>query len=159
MLDKQSFLNVVQNTPLVSVDFLLMRGNEVLLGLRNNQPAQNFWFVPGGRILKNETITQALLRIADNELGIAELVKNSQLEVTFYGIYEHFYDDCFANADISTHYVVLAHQVKLPANFDLPIVDEQHSAFKWWPIQELLASKEVHQYSKNYFLKKLGSHA
>lgn len=159
MLDKQTFLNVVQNAPLVAVDFLLMRGNEVLLGLRNNRPAQNFWFVPGGRILKNETITQALLRIADKELGLAELVKNGQLAVTFYGTYEHFYDDCFAGVDISTHYVVLAHQVKLPTNFDLPIADEQHSAFKWWSVQELLASTEVHQYSKNYFLKESGSHA
>jgi colanic acid biosynthesis protein WcaH len=159
MLDKQTFLNVVQNAPLVAVDFLLMRGNEVLLGLRNNRPAQHFWFVPGGRILKNETITQALLRVADNELGLAELVKNGQLKVTFYGTYEHFYGDCFAGVDISTHYVVLAHQVILPKDFDLPLADDQHSAYQWWPIEALLASDQVHQYSKNYFLKEFGSHA
>ncbi len=153
MLDHQTFLNVVANTPLVSVDFLLMRGNEVLLGLRNNRPAKGFWFVPGGRILKDETIAKALLRIAGNELGLAKLLENGQLKVAFYGAYEHFYDDCFAGDHaVSTHYVVLAHQIQVPADFALPSTDTQHAAFKWWPIKEVLTSDAVHQYSKNYFL-------
>ncbi|MDP2000518.1 MAG: hypothetical protein Q8K22_13130 [Rhodoferax sp.] len=55
MLDFDTFLDVVNHTPLVAVDLVLVRGgHEVLLGLRNNRPAQGFWFVPGGRILKNE---------------------------------------------------------------------------------------------------------
>ena len=153
MLDQTSFLIVVKNTPLISVDFLLMQGGEVLLGLRNNRPARNFWFVPGGRILKGETIKQAILRVAEKELGIAKMIENGQLKVTFYGTFEHFYDDCFvANSDTSTHYVVLGHKIELPADFVLPMVDEQHAEFKWWDIQTLLSSDSVHQYSKDYFL-------
>lgn len=152
MLNAQTFLNVVANTPLVSIDFILQRGEEVLLGLRNNRPAQNFWFVPGGRILKNETIQQAIKRIADKEFGIAKMIENGQLNVTFYGTFEHFYEDCFAGEVASTHYVVLAHKIELPNNFAMPAVDEQHAEFKWWSINEMLASNSVHQYSKNYFL-------
>ena len=155
MLDKHTFLNVVQNAPLVSVDFLLMRGNEVLLGLRNNRPAQNFWFVPGGRIFKNETITQALLRVADKELGVAKLIENGHLKLTFYGSYEHFYDDCFAGKGTSTHYVVLAHKLEVDADFVLPIADEQHAELKWWPVTQALNSNEVHQYTKNYLVQGL----
>ena len=53
MLDFDTFLGVVNHTPLVAVDLVLVRGGqEVLLGLRNNRPAQSFWFVPGGRIIE-----------------------------------------------------------------------------------------------------------
>lgn len=156
MLDQQTFITVVEAAPLVSLDILMIRGGcEVLLGLRNNRPAQGFWFVPGGRILKNETINQAFLRIAKKELGLEVLGKNSQLNVSFYGSYEHFYDDCFAgDVGVSTHYVVLAHKVDVPENTPLPASDEQHIAFKWWSIQEALQSKEVHQYTKNYFIQR-----
>lgn len=152
MLDAQTFLNVVANTPLVSIDFILQRGEKVLLGLRKNRPAQNFWFVPGGRILKGETIRQAIKSIAEKELGIARMIENGQLNVTFYGTFEHFYEDCFVGEVASTHYVVLAHKIELPTDFAMPAVDEQHAEFRWWSISEMLASNKVHQYSKNYFL-------
>ena len=152
MLNYNTFLNVVDSTPLVSVDLLVVRNGEVLLGLRNNRPAKDFWFVPGGRIQKNETITKALLRVADKELGISGLIERGQFDVTFYGNFEHFYDDCFAGeVDVSTHYVVLAYQVTVPSDFTLSTKDDQHSELKWWSVNQILQSKEVHQYTKNYF--------
>ena len=151
MLDAQTFLNVVANTPLVSIDLILQRGDEVLLGLRNNRPAQNFWFVPGGRILKDETIQQAMMRIAEKELGIAKMIENGQLKVTFYGTFEHFYEDCFAGEVVSTHYVVLAHKIEFNMPITMPVADEQHAELKWWKVNQVLKSKVVHQYTKNYF--------
>ena len=41
-----------------------------LTGLRSNPPAQGAWFVPGGRIRKNEPLALALDRIAREELGL-----------------------------------------------------------------------------------------
>ena len=32
--------------------------NEVLVGLRINSPAKNYWFTPGGRIFKNEVANE-----------------------------------------------------------------------------------------------------
>lgn len=152
MLDNQTFAKVVAATPLVSVDLVVMSGgSEVLLGLRNNRPAQGFWFVPGGRILKNESIQAALVRIADKEIGLGALIASGELKVSFHGAYEHMYKDCFAgDVGISTHYVVLAHKVEVPSDFALPVADEQHAELKWWPIKEALASNQVHQYTKNY---------
>ncbi|HPH06129.1 MAG TPA: NUDIX domain-containing protein, partial [Methylotenera sp.] len=147
----KNFLNVVANTPLVSVDLVLLSGDEILLGLRNNRPAKGFWFVPGGRILKNETINQAILRIAEKELGLSSLIKDGQLIVTFLGTYEHFYSDCFAGDNgVSTHYVVVAHKLELNKNIIVTIADEQHSELKWWKLDQALKSKVVHQYTKNY---------
>lgn len=100
---------------------------------------------------KNETIQAALLRIADKELELGTLIASGELKLIFHGTCEHMYEDCFAgDIGISTHYVVLAHQVEVPADFALLIAYEQHSKLKWRPIMDALASNLVHQYTKNY---------
>ena len=54
-LDKNTFSTVIASTPLVPIDLVVKNHqSQVLLGQRLNRPAQGFWFVPGGRILKNE---------------------------------------------------------------------------------------------------------
>ena len=58
-------LKIIDATPLISIDLIILNSNdEILLGKRNNRPAKGYWFVPGGRIRKNETLKQALSRIA-----------------------------------------------------------------------------------------------
>ena len=55
LLDEDSFRAAVAAVPLVSIDLVVRRANgDVLLGLRNNRPAQGQWFVPGGRIRKGK---------------------------------------------------------------------------------------------------------
>ncbi|TOB15241.1 NUDIX domain-containing protein, partial [Vibrio parahaemolyticus] len=55
-LDEQTFKLVVASTPLVSIDLIIRNSKrQILLGQRTNRPAQGFWFVPGGRICKDET--------------------------------------------------------------------------------------------------------
>ncbi|WP_188925660.1 NUDIX domain-containing protein [Shewanella algicola] len=62
---------MIENTPLVSIDFVVYnQKGEVLLGKRNNRPAQGGWFVPGGRIKKDELMSAAFKRLAKNELGV-----------------------------------------------------------------------------------------
>ena len=154
MLDSQVFANIVAVTPLVSIDLVVLRGGrEVLLGLRNNRPAKGSWFVPGGRIFKDESMRTALFRIAEKELGLGKLIGQGELTLSFHGAYEHMYSDCFAgDIGVTTHYVVLAHKVECPNDFALPVADEQHAELKWWTIEDAMKSPEVHQYTKNYFL-------
>lgn len=126
--DKTTFLEVVRNTPLVSIDLIVRdRDGRLLVGKRVNEPARGTWFVPGGSIRKDETLAQALARISKWELGVGLTLD----DVRFAGVYEHFYDTNFAAAPgVSTHYVVLAYIVQRPFdNTDLPA--EQHSAWHW----------------------------
>ena len=37
-------------------DHFQNKKSEILMGIRSNNPAKDFFFVPGGRILKNENI-------------------------------------------------------------------------------------------------------
>jgi len=145
-LEKDRFLQVIDATPLVSIDLLVFNErNEVLLGRRTNKPAQGFWFVPGGRILKNERVEEALQRISSHELGVSP--STSELV----GVYDHIYPDNFAGAaGINTHYVVLAFKFSLPAGVRLA-PDPQHSDLKWWKPSEILASEEVHENTRAYF--------
>ena len=143
MLDDYTFKTVIDSTPLVSIDILLKKDNKILLGKRINKPAQGYFFSMGGRINKNESIDNAMARVALNELNI-ELKSIPK----FIGVFEHFYDDSIYK-NVSTHYVNLAYEYEVEEISDFPI--EQHNEYRWFGISELLESKQVHKYVKDYF--------
>ncbi len=147
MLEKHKFLEIITNTPLVSIDLIIKnKKNEVLLGYRNNRPAKGFWFVPGGRIRKNETIDEAFERILAAETGMI-----FQGEKKLLGVYDHIYNDNFANVpNINTHYVVIGFEIQVNNNVTI-VKDEQHKEYKWIKINEILQSDNVHKNTKNYF--------
>ena len=83
---KNTYLTVIKNTQLISIDLIVKnKENKYLLGLRNNKPAKNFWFVPGGRIRKLEDFADAIKRISLDEIGV-ELNNGKSL-----GVYRHLY--------------------------------------------------------------------
>ena len=107
-LSQEDFATVVRATPLISIDLIVEneRG-EFLLGQRTNRPAQGYWFVPGGRVQKDETLAQAFERLTLAELGL-----------------------------------------RLP--------DSQHDDYRWLKPDALLASDNVHDNSRAYFLAQAG---
>lgn len=147
ILQQDIFEQIIDATPLISIDLIIKNSEgKYLVGLRNNKPAQGFWFVPGGRIFKNETLNNAFIRIAKEELGIDSLRDNAQ----HLGVYEHFYDDSVFNDNISTHYVVLGYQILADITIEeLPY--SQHQEYVWLSKNELLIHANVHQHSKWYF--------
>lgn len=149
-LETSLFKTIVANTPLISIDLIVLdKEGRALLGQRQNRPAQHFWFVPGGRIFKDESFEDAFKRISQEELGVeAELI-----DAKFCGVYEHFYDDNFSGANFSTHYVVHGFTLLLdPESLDLP--PTQHSAYQWFEVESLLSEPMVHHFTKNYFLSR-----
>ncbi|NYE25228.1 GDP-mannose mannosyl hydrolase [Pigmentiphaga litoralis] len=148
-LDTPRFKAAVGSVPLVSIDLVVRCGDRYLLGLRTNQPAQNSWFVPGGRIRKNELIGEALRRLVEEELGLP----HDHPPATPRGTYEHFYDTDFSgDMTASTHYVVLAYAMTLPdTGLELPV--SQHSQYTWLERDAILARDDVHRYTKSYFLE------
>lgn len=119
-----AFMDVVRDATLISIDLIVKDAvNEVLLGLRRNEPAAGLWFVLGGRVLKNETLDVAFARLSQVELGITL----SRQAAAFYGIWEHFYD---SNAGLlpgfSTHYVVFDYQITLNKNTLCLPLDRQY---------------------------------
>lgn len=145
MISIDKFSIIVENTPLISIDFIINKDRQYLLGKRVNKPAQGYYFTIGGRILKNETIHQAIERISIKEIGLHVTME----QLTFLGTFEHFYDDSFPSDKISTHYIVLAYLLDFNKKINLPIVE--HSEYRYFSKNELLENNHVHEYVKNYF--------
>lgn len=150
-LSAEDFLNVVTNTPLVSIDFVIENDkNQYLVGKRINDPAKDYWFVPGGRIYKNETIKNAIARLMKEELAIDHFHGKYKL----LGTYEHMYDTCFYKFNpyfTSTHYIVLGIKIHITEDIDCIDILTQHSTYCWMNTHELITDPMVHDNTKNYF--------
>lgn len=147
-LDQSLFKTIVTNTPLISIDLIIRNeAGMALLGQRLNQPAQGYWFVPGGRIFKDEKFNQAFSRICQEELGYEMQIVNA----TFLNVFEHFYQNNFSSDDFSTHYVVHAYELSV-LDHELNLPYEQHSSYKWFDQDTINHSEQVHQYTKDYFI-------
>lgn len=150
-LEKDIFSSVIKNAPLISIDLIVKnQEKKVLLGKRVNKPAVNSWFVPGGRIYKEETIEDAFSRLTLGELGKSLDIKDT----IFIGVYQHFYDDNVFGDDFSTHYIVLGFELYIEEELYLDNI--QHEKQKWFTIEKLLGSNEVYSYTKDYFKKEKG---
>ena len=158
LLDPSIFKKIVENTPLISIDLCIVDGERILLGKRNNPPAKNYFFVPGGRIRKDESINDSFNRILKDEVS-AETIDSSRR--IFLGVYQHFYKNNFLNTtDFSTHYIVLAFKIEVEDLYfkdkHLPII--QHSKYIWHEFaNENNAKFKIHKYTKAYFNKLINS--
>lgn len=151
LLSKQDFVAACSALPLVSIDLMLTcrtgDGEVLLLGMRNNRPARDFWFSPGGRIRKNEGIQLAMHRIASEELGMP---LSWLSRATLLGVWDHFYEDSAFSDAVSTHYVNLAYRLPVSEEefglLSLPSGTlEQHSAWKWFPLDIASCDESVHE--------------
>lgn len=155
-LPASEFAAAVAALPLVSVDWVVTNPDgQLLLGQRINAPARGWWFTPGGRIRKNEALAQAMLRVGQDELGLAPDVCRQVLgKAWLMGAWDHFYPDSAFSASVSTHYVNLPHWLPLTwaevALLKLP-VGEQHSAWQWLPLANDAAQNLLmHPYVRLY---------
>jgi colanic acid biosynthesis protein WcaH len=139
---------IIRLAPLISIDLIIRNArDEVLLGLRTNEPAKGCYFVPGGMIMKGERLAEAFARVLKKETGQAANLGDARL----LGAFEHFYDtNRSGRAGFGTHYVVLGYELRWPSEA-APTGDDQHSELRWWPVSELLVSDRVHDNTKNYF--------
>ena len=147
-LAPETFRQVVELTPLVSLDLVVRdRAGRMLVGYRRNKPAQGCWFVPGGRLGKNETRRDAFARLSRVELGVELSFEGAR----FMGVFEHLYPDNFlGDPGFGTHYVVLAYAIEAdPHLLRLPGGD-QHDSYAWLSDDEIDRRDDVHPYSKAY---------
>ena len=155
MLSAQTFKAVIETTPLVSIDLCLICNGQILLGNRSNEPLKELWFTPGGRIHKNVTWQDALLRIAEVELGLSG---SPVQDFALMGVWDHFYSNSALDQNTSTHYVNLPHYVEFKSKPQITL-DDQHGEFKWFDLSVASNDEKFHPYMRNYaswLLNKIG---
>lgn len=136
----EEWKTIVKNIPIVSVDLVVLHDGGVVLGKRTNEPAKGEWFVPGGRVLKNESLQEAVHRVAKEELDV-----NVQIEESL-GAYEHFYE----NSDVAgcgKHYVANGFVVST-TNREKISPDEQSEEMSVFGMDDL--TKDLHKYVRQY---------
>jgi len=142
----------VKSMPIFGIDLIIVLEEErVLMGKRLNKPAKGKFFVPGGRVYKDESRAEAFSRIINMETGLDYDLKRTES----LGLYEHFYKIKMNEIDIyPTHYIIEARLINLTeADKKLNIKnDDQHSSLRWINIFNDI-STEIHTYSLDYIKK------
>lgn len=156
-LAQANFDKLREWAPLVSMDLNVMnQQGQALLGFRKNEPAKNTWFVPGGRIRKDESFRSAFARIVRDELGLsADLGASANIDdAVFIGVFEHHYP---AKEHVaigsSVHYVVLAYRLVATGDSLSGLPTSQHADWRWFDVAAVLADPSVHANTKAYFRK------
>ena len=71
----EEFKKIYSRVPRLCLDLVVKNENGVLLTLRDIPPAKGLWHIPGGTMLFDENIDEAIQRIAGEELGTSVRVK------------------------------------------------------------------------------------
>jgi colanic acid biosynthesis protein WcaH len=145
------FLEVIKNTPLVSIDLIVKDQEErILMGFRKNEPVKDTWFVPGGRIQKGETLDRSFERITSDELGITYTRDKARL----IGVFDAIYDTNFLGIEgVGTHYVAIGYEIK-PTPVPRAFPTGQHRSYQWFSPMDLENNdirKMIHPNNYPYF--------
>ena len=145
MLPTELFKTVVDNAPLFAIDLVVVNeSDEILVGKRLNAPAKDWWFVPGGRVFKNERLSVAFQRLSRGELGAQYSLEQAHL----LGLFEHFYDNSVFDSTTSTHYINATHLLRVKTDeLNLP-TGEQHLNYRWVPLSDVESDTTIHRFSK-----------
>ena len=114
------FNSFIDYMPLVCVDVVIIHNNKCLLLKRKNWPAKNQYWLPGGRILKNESIKEATIRKVKEETNLNTVYRS------FLTVEETF----FQNDQLTKHTINLTNLVVATTDTGFRL-DNQHSNFKW----------------------------
>lgn len=137
------YREIHRSLPVVCVDIIITDGKRFLLAKRSNEPEKNKWWMPGGRILKNELLKEAAARFLKKETGL----RGKQYELL--GFHEFFASPGYFPG-INAHTIAFVFRVKAAGGSRIRL-DGQHSEARWFS----RVDKSWHPYVKR-FLKKAG---
>lgn len=69
-LTYEEFTSIYSRVPRLTVEVYIHTPNGILLTLRNLASWNNIWHLPGGTVYYGETVENAVIRIAEEEIGI-----------------------------------------------------------------------------------------
>ncbi|MDD2870850.1 MAG: NUDIX domain-containing protein [Candidatus Gracilibacteria bacterium] len=127
------YREIIDKTIIQTIDIVFLNDkNEILLGLRNNNPLKGVYYLPGGRRLKSETILESAKRKAKEEIGIN--IDTDKL--IFLGVYDDIYENSMYKG-IGSHYSPIIYIYKLNDIEAKNIkTDLQHNDLKFFNIND-----------------------
>ena len=126
--------------PIFCIDFLINCEEEFLLLKRNEEPLKDVFWLPGGRLKKDETIDSFSKRVQSREIG--RYFKNYNL----IGFSNYF----FSKSEYSraTHTPTLLFEIILNNKFT-PVIDQTHKEYKWSKDLPIELTENLIKFEKN----------
>ena len=124
-LSDELYTKFHESMPIFCVDIVLKNSEGgFLLVKRSNEPANGQWWLPGGRLLRNETIDEAAVRKIKEEVGLdIKLFKGMNK------CYELIFNDSPFSHGRGTHNVTTCVSAEV-SDFDDFKLDGNHSELK-----------------------------
>ncbi len=66
----EKFIEIYSQVPRLCVEMVIQNHQGILLTKRAIKPALGMWHLPGGTLLKGESVTEAVSRVAEEEIGM-----------------------------------------------------------------------------------------
>ena len=125
ILAHDDYKNFLSKMPILCVDcFVVNDQGEYLLVKRRNDPLKGEYWVPGGRLHKNERLVDAVHRKMREEIGVdVEIIENV-------GFFEEFFQESEQSAEGGVHSISIVYLVK-PLSFNIKL-DDQSSEWGWF---------------------------
>jgi len=122
IVPEETYKLILAHMPFPCVDIIVATENGVLLVWRDNEPAKDQWWLPGGRVFKGETLEECALRKAREEVN---------LECSFKRLV-HVEETIFETGpwNIPVHTVNVCALLE-PIDDRIPVLDNMHSKI-WW---------------------------
>lgn len=150
-IQRDIYTKIIDVIPIVCVDVAIVRERKVFLTKRKFPPAKNCFWVQGGRLLKYESLEQAAIRKAAEELNLPEeVILLDQNLGTFSTIFNNSFQGP-ASHTVNITFVGHLHEEAVPG------FDTNHTQGFWFPLDgrkpdDVAADFSHHPYIKNLLL-------
>ena len=114
-IEEQLFRKIRRALPIATVDALIVNNNRLLLMKRRNPPMNGVWWIPGGRLLKGESLENAVLREVYEETGLKGKILRKV------GVINQVFSEYHT---VSVFFLVTVSSDKV-------MINDEHSAFRW----------------------------
>ena len=123
-INPQPYRIIQESVPILCVDLVpINERGEFLLVKRKHNPMKGRWWTVGGRVFKGESITEAVIRKAKEELGVKVKILHHL------GFYEELYERSELNIKGGVHTVTEVFLVA-PVTKNIKL-DETSEKYKW----------------------------
>ena len=121
-IPEPEYKDLIKKMPIFCGDFLIFAEKKYLLIKRKVQPVKDVYWVIGGRLRHNETMTQLAERVQMQEIGV------SFSDFKIIGFSNYFFPD--VPDARATHTPTLLHIVPVEKMFE-PKIDNKHTDYIW----------------------------
>lgn len=130
MIPTELYSKIHELLPIVCIDLVIVKNGHILLLKRNRKPAEGQYWLPGGRMLRDETFVDGAKRLALGETGLhVDAIETLGVDNLM------FPDDPFGHGK-GTHTVTVIVKC-VPVDTEVKI-DGNHDTYVWWDPSELI---------------------